>query len=38
MYAAVRKAEAEEFIPQLTDLRGKSGYEAYVGERGVEAG
>lgn len=36
MYAAVRKAKAEEFIPQLTDLRGKSGYEAYVGERGVK--
>ena len=36
MYAAVRKAKAEEFIPQLTDLRGKSGYAAYVGERGVK--
>ncbi|MDM1770980.1 MULTISPECIES: ABC transporter ATP-binding protein [Acinetobacter] len=36
MYAAVAKAEAEEFIPQLTDLRGKRGYEAYVGERGVK--
>ena len=38
MYAAVAKAKAEEFIPQLTDLRGKRGYEAYVGgRRGLEA-
>lgn len=36
MYDAVRKAKAEEFIPQLTDLRGKIGYDAYVGERGVK--
>ncbi|ANF81800.1 multidrug ABC transporter ATP-binding protein [Acinetobacter sp. NCu2D-2] len=36
MFEAVRKAKAEEFIPQLTDLRGKRGYEAYVGERGVK--
>ncbi|MFV5507732.1 MULTISPECIES: ABC transporter ATP-binding protein [Acinetobacter] len=36
MYEAVRKAKAEEFIPNLTDLRGKKGYEAYVGERGVK--
>ena len=36
MYEAVRKAKAEEFIPHLTDLRGKRGYEAYVGERGVK--
>ncbi|MQW92555.1 ATP-binding cassette domain-containing protein [Acinetobacter wanghuae] len=36
MYEAVRKAKAEEFIPHLTDLRGKKGYEAYVGERGVK--
>ncbi|ATO20429.1 multidrug ABC transporter ATP-binding protein [Acinetobacter sp. LoGeW2-3] len=36
MFAAVRKAEAEEFIPQLSDLRGKRGYDAYVGERGVK--
>ncbi|TCB50668.1 ABC transporter ATP-binding protein [Acinetobacter sp. ANC 4779] len=36
MFEAVRKAKAEDFIPQLTDLRGKSGYEAYVGERGVK--
>lgn len=36
MYEAVHKAKAEEFIPNLTDLRGKKGYEAYVGERGVK--
>lgn len=36
MYEAVRKAKAEEFIPELTDLRGQTGYNAYVGERGVK--
>ncbi len=36
MFEAVRKAKAEEFIPNLTDLRGRRGYEAYVGERGVK--
>ena len=36
MFKAVRKAKAEEFIPQLTDLRGQTGYDAYVGERGVK--
>ncbi|NNH25964.1 ABC transporter ATP-binding protein [Acinetobacter terrestris] len=36
MFEAVRKAKAQDFIPQLTDLRGKTGYEAYVGERGVK--
>ena len=36
MYEAVRKAKADEFIPQLSDLRGRTGYEAYVGERGVK--
>lgn len=36
MYDAVRKAKAEDFIPQLTDLRGRKGYKAYVGERGVK--
>jgi ATP-binding cassette, subfamily B, multidrug efflux pump len=36
MHQAVLKAKAEEFIPQLVDLRGKTGYEAYVGERGVK--
>jgi ATP-binding cassette subfamily B multidrug efflux pump len=33
---AVRKARAEEFIPQLVDGEGRSGYEALVGERGVK--
>ncbi len=36
MFAAVAKAKADEFIPQLMDARGHSGYEAYVGERGVK--
>jgi len=36
MFEAVRKAEAEEFIAQLSDMRGKRGYDAYVGERGVK--
>jgi ATP-binding cassette subfamily B multidrug efflux pump len=34
--AAVRKARAAEFIPQLTDGEGRSGYDAHVGERGVK--
>ncbi|HWX67476.1 MAG TPA: ABC transporter ATP-binding protein [Rhodanobacter sp.] len=33
---AVRKARADEFIPQLVDGEGRSGYEALVGERGVK--
>lgn len=36
MFAAVRKAKAEDFIPHLTDARGQKGYDAYVGERGVK--
>ena len=36
MQEAVRKAQAEGFIPQLTDLAGHKGYEAQVGERGVK--
>ncbi len=36
MFAAVEKAKADEFIPQLSDMRGKTGYDAYVGERGVK--
>ncbi|NHB57489.1 ABC transporter ATP-binding protein [Acinetobacter sp. 194] len=36
MFEAVRKAKAEDFIPSLTDLRGRIGYDAYVGERGVK--
>jgi len=34
--AAVRKARAAEFIPQLTDGQGRRGYDAHVGERGVK--
>ncbi|OOG42149.1 ABC transporter ATP-binding protein [Rhodanobacter sp. C05] len=33
---AVRKARADEFIPQLIDGEGRVGYEALVGERGVK--
>ncbi len=34
--AAARKAEAHEFILGLTDLNGRTGYDAHVGERGVK--
>ncbi len=34
--AAARKAEANEFIATLRDNRGRSGYDAFVGERGVK--
>jgi ATP-binding cassette subfamily B multidrug efflux pump len=34
--AAVRQARADEFIPQLIDGQGRSGYDAHVGERGVK--
>lgn len=34
--AAAKKAEADEFIAALRDSRGRAGYEAYVGERGVK--
>ncbi|MFU8926076.1 ABC transporter ATP-binding protein [Acinetobacter puyangensis] len=33
---AIFKAQASEFIPQLTDLKGNQGLAAYVGERGVK--
>ena len=33
---AVRKARANEFIPQLVDGEGRFGYDALVGERGVK--
>jgi len=33
---AVQKARADEFIPQLVDGEGRTGYEALVGERGVK--
>jgi ATP-binding cassette subfamily B multidrug efflux pump len=34
--AAARMAAAHEFIPALRDLRGRAGYDAHVGERGVK--
>lgn len=33
---AVRKARADEFIPQLVDGEERTGYDAHVGERGVK--
>ncbi|MBZ8134868.1 ABC transporter ATP-binding protein [Afifella sp. IM 167] len=33
---AARAAEAEDFIGALADSRGRHGYEAHVGERGVK--
>lgn len=34
--AAARNAHAEEFIGALSDARGRRGYDAHVGERGVK--
>jgi ATP-binding cassette, subfamily B, multidrug efflux pump len=34
--AAARRAEAHEFITGLQDWKGRTGYEAHVGERGVK--
>lgn len=34
--AAARKAQAHEFILDLRDWNGRSGYQAHVGERGVK--
>ena len=36
LHAAARRAEAAEFIEALSDLHGRTGYEAQVGERGVK--
>ena len=36
MIAAARRAEAHEFIGTLADPKGRSGYDAHVGERGVK--
>jgi len=36
MIAAARAAEAHEFILTLKDHQGRSGYEAFLGERGVK--
>lgn len=35
MIAAARQAHAHEFILKLKDNKGRTGYEAHVGERGV---
>jgi ATP-binding cassette subfamily B multidrug efflux pump len=36
MVSAAEMAEADEFIANLSDLRGRTGYDAQVGERGVK--
>ncbi|WP_462386939.1 ABC transporter ATP-binding protein [Acidovorax sp. Q11] len=36
MHIAARRAEAAEFIETLSDLHGRTGYDAQVGERGVK--
>ncbi len=36
MIAAARRAEAHDFILGLTDPKGRTGYDAHVGERGVK--
>lgn len=36
MIAAAKRAEAHEFIMQLSDSKGRKGYDAHVGERGVK--
>jgi ATP-binding cassette subfamily B multidrug efflux pump len=36
MIAAAINAEAHEFVLGLRDLKGRSGYDAHVGERGVK--
>jgi ATP-binding cassette subfamily B multidrug efflux pump len=36
MLAAARRAEAHDFILRLEDPKGRSGYNAHVGERGVK--
>ena len=36
MQAAAVKAEAHEFVQTLVDPKGRSGYDAHVGERGVK--
>ncbi|MCI1039495.1 ABC transporter ATP-binding protein [Pseudomonas putida] len=36
LHEAVRRARADEFIPQLSDAQGRTGFDAHVGERGVK--
>jgi ATP-binding cassette subfamily B multidrug efflux pump len=36
MIAAAKRAEAHDFIMALSDAKGRTGYDAHVGERGVK--
>ena len=36
MHIAASRAEADDFIALLTDPKGRTGYDAHVGERGVK--
>lgn len=36
MISAAKRAEAHEFILQLQDAKGRTGYDAHVGERGIK--
>ncbi|WCM90424.1 ABC transporter ATP-binding protein [Acidovorax sp. NCPPB 3576] len=36
LHAAADRAQAADFIDTLTDLQGRRGYDAHVGERGVK--
>ncbi len=36
MIAAAKRAEADTFIRDLKDFRGRTGYDAFLGERGVK--
>lgn len=36
MLQAAERAEAADFIPQLSDAKNRRGYDAHVGERGVK--
>ena len=36
MIEATRQARAHEFIPELGDSRGRRGFDAHVGERGIK--
>jgi ATP-binding cassette subfamily B protein len=36
LFAAAEAAEAHEFIERLADFKGRTGYEAHLGERGVK--
>lgn len=36
MYDAAKQAEAEQFILSLKDSKGRTGFDAFVGERGIK--